>query len=193
MLNATLLPLTNDNVRVRPMTHADAAAYAEGTHDDAVRTYAHLPAPEYSPELVVEMIDGVIGEGLAKGELAVLSIAEVESDRFLGSIVLFDVTATAAEVGFWLHPDARGRGLTSTALALATRFAQESGLSLLTARTIVDNVASQHVLAKAGFVPVRRDRGTAPSGLEVELIHYECVLPPNPDNVDRSGGSVERA
>lgn len=179
MLDSALLPLSNDSVRIRPMTHCDAAAYADGTRDSAVRTYAHLPAPDYSRDSVVDMIDGVIGKGLADGDLAVLTIADALTDRFLGSLVIFDVTADAAEVGFWLRPDARGGGLTGAALVLAAQFAQESGLSVLSARTVVDNIPSQHVLAKAGFTPVRQGAGTAPSGDEVELVHYECPLPPS--------------
>lgn len=184
MLDSDLLPLTNDSVRIRPMTHADAATYADGTHDATVRAYAHLPAPEYSRESVVEMIDGVIGQGLADGQLAVLTIADAETDQFAGSLVIFDVTTETGEVGFWLHPDARGNGLTGTALALAAQFAGESGLSLLTARTVVDNIPSQRVLAKAGFEPVHRGTGVAPSGLEVELVHYERALLGSPHDGD---------
>lgn len=33
----------------------------------------------------MEMIDGVISEGLDDGELAVLTIAEAQTDRFIGS------------------------------------------------------------------------------------------------------------
>ena len=160
------------------MTRLDASAYAEGTRDSAVRTYAHLPAPDYSRASVVAMIDGVIATGLADGDLAVVTIADATVDNFVGSLVLFDVTADAAEVGFWLRPEARGRGLSGAALRLAAQFARESGLTKLSARTVVDNVASQHVLAKAGFVAVGRGLGTAPSGLEVELVHYEWQLQP---------------
>lgn len=91
----------------------------------------------------MEMIDGVISEGLDDGELAVLTIAEAQTDRFIGSLVVFDVTSETAEVGFWLHPDARGAGPTGAELALAAQFAGESGLNLLTARTVIDNVPSQ--------------------------------------------------
>lgn len=158
------------------MTHADAWAYADGTNDEAVRTYAHLPAPEYTRDSVVEMIDGVIAEGLARGDLAVLTIADAATDRFLGSLVIFDVKQEGAEVGFWLRPEARGSGLTGAALALASRFAERSGLAVLTARTSADNRASQVVLSTGGFVPIRRGCDTAPSGREVEVIHYERVL-----------------
>lgn len=192
MLDQALLPLANDAVRLRPMTADDAAAYADGTRDAAVRAYAHLPAPDYSRQSVVEMIEGVISEGLADGTLAVLTIADAETDSFVGSLVLFDVSGDAAEVGFWLRPEARGRGLTGATLALAAQFALESGLRVLTARTVVDNLASQRVLEGADFAAVCRDPGTAPSGIEVELIHYERTLAPRPDTGNRSRLSAER-
>lgn len=158
------------------MSHADAAPYAYGTEDAAVRAFAHLPAPQYTPESVTHMIDGVIAEGLARGDLAVLTIATTDSDDFAGSLVLFDVRDGSAEVGFWLSPEARGAGLAAAALGLAGRWAGASGLRVLTARTATGNLASQHVLEKGGFRPRHRAEGTAPSGARIELIHYELDL-----------------
>lgn len=178
MLNTSALPLSDGRVRLRAMTHADAAAYAEGTEDPAVRAFAHLPAPEYTRDSVVRMIDGVIAEGLARGDLAILTIADAATDRFAGSLVLFDVSGDAAEVGFWLRPGARGTGLAGAALELAGRCAEHSSLRTLTARTAADNVASQHVLEQAGFHRTRRARGTAPSGARIDLLHYTRMLPP---------------
>lgn len=176
MLDLSLLPMSDDAVRIRTMTHADAAAYADGTNDEAVRTYAHLPAPEYTRESVIEMVDGVVAEGLARGELAVLTIADTATDRFVGSMVIFDVTQDTAEIGFWLRPEVRGRGLAVAALALVSQFAERSGLGALTARTTVDNRASQRALSQGGFVSAHRGIGMTPSGSETELIHYERVF-----------------
>ncbi len=47
MLDADLLPLAADRARLRPMRAEDAAAYAVGTADPAVRA-AYLGAPEAS-------------------------------------------------------------------------------------------------------------------------------------------------
>jgi [ribosomal protein S5]-alanine N-acetyltransferase len=176
MLDASLLPLADDRVRLRPMTHADAPAYAHGTEDEVVRSFAHLPAPQYTPDSVIRMIDGVIAEGLDRGDLAILTIAEAPTDDFAGSLVLFDVRDDAAEIGFWLRPEARGAGLAAAALGLASRWAEFSGLSALTARTATGNVASQHVLMRSGFLPRHRGEGTAPSGALIELVHYERTL-----------------
>lgn len=176
MLDASKLPLTNEVARLRQLTHPDAAAYAAGTEDAAVRAYAHLPAPEYTTESVIEMIDGEVGRGLERGDLAVLAIAHESTDEFAGSLVLFDVTDYQAEVGFWVHPEARGRGMSGAALELAARFAELSGLTKLTARTVVDNAGSQRVLAAAGFELTGSASGTTPSGDVAELLHYERPL-----------------
>ncbi|NLT26309.1 MAG: GNAT family N-acetyltransferase, partial [Microbacteriaceae bacterium] len=160
----------------RRLAHGDAAAYAAGTEDPAVRAYAHLPAPRYTTGSVIEMIDGAVRLGLERGDLAVLALADPATDEFAGSLVLFDATDSRAEVGFWVHPDSRGRGLSGAGLELAARFARLSGLDRLTARTVVDNAGSRRVLETAGFAPTQRARGTTPSGAEAELLHYERAL-----------------
>lgn len=134
--------------------------------------YGHLPEPEYTPESVREMIPRDIDPGLARGDLAVLAIADAASDIFAGSLVLFDVTDYGAEVGFWVHPAYRGKGITTAALRLAVRFASGCGLRELTARTLPENTASQRVLENAGFVSTGSEVETAPSGQQVELLHY---------------------
>lgn len=173
MLDVALLPLRNAHARLRQLRHDDAVAYAAGTADPAVQRYGHLPEPSYTPASVEAMIDGEVRTGLERGDLAVLAIADAETDEFAGSLVIFDVSEDQGEVGFWVHPDHRGGGIGSAALDLAVQFAQRAGMARLTARTATDNTASQRVLAQAGFVETGREVGTAPSGLDLTLIHYE--------------------
>ena len=176
MLDAALLPLHNDRARIRPLRADDANAFAEGTQDPAVRQYGHLPEPEYTPESVRTMIETDATPALARGDLAVLAIADTQTDVFAGSLVLFDVQEQRAEVGFWVHPAHRGSGVTAAALALAGRFARESGLHELTARTLPENVASQRALEAAGFVLRDRRPDTTPSGQRVDLLSYSCPV-----------------
>lgn len=172
MLNADLLPMRSDRAVLRPMRTEDAGAYAAGTEDTAVRRYAHLPEPGYTEESVTALVGGTIREGLESGELAVLTIADPATDVFAGSLVLFDVSDDSAEVGFWVHPDHRGKGLAEAALQLALVFARRSRITRLEARTLPENQASQRVLERTGFLPSGRQWGTAPSGQEAELLHY---------------------
>ena len=178
MLDATTLPITLENTRLRPLTELDADAYAAGTKDEAVRRFGHLPESDYTPESVRRMIRDEVAEGLSSGTLAVLALVDAETDRFVGSLVLFDVSSEAAEVGFWIHPDARGAGHARRGLELASRFARNSGLRTLTARTLPENKASQRCLTNAGFREVERAVGTTPAGQCEELFHYRRDLKP---------------
>ena len=178
MLDATTLPITFENTRLRPLSELDADAYAAGTKDEAVRCFGHLPDSDYTPESVRRMIRDEVAEGLSSGTLAVLALADAETDRFVGSLVLFDVSSEAAEIGFWIHPDARGAGHARRGLELASRFARNSGLRTLTARTLLENKASQRCLTNAGFHEVERAIGTTPAGQREELFHYRRDLKP---------------
>lgn len=178
MLEHAILPLIGNNATIRPMRHSDAAAYAAGTADAAVRRWGHLPEPEYSPESVAALIDGPIRDGSERGTLAVLTIADPATDAFAGSLVLFDVTEKSAELGFWLLPEHRGTGRGRAAIALAIEFARRSGLGRLTAQTALDNAASQHTLTRAGFIATGAAKDFTPAGQEIELQSFELSIPP---------------
>ncbi|WP_273415773.1 GNAT family N-acetyltransferase [Corynebacterium appendicis] len=180
MLDATNLPITFENTRLRPLSELDADAYAAGSKDEAVRRFAHLPELDYTPESVRRMIREEVATGLSSGTLAALTLADAETDRFVGSVVLFDISPAAAEVGFWIHPDARGDGHARRGLELASRFARSSGLQTLTARTLSENTTSQRCLTTAGFRKTGQDVGTTPAGHREELIHYRRNLVSTP-------------
>ncbi len=59
---------------------------------------------------------------------------------------------SSPELGYWLVPRARGKGIGSRAVALLAQWAvREAGLARLEAYVIPDNTASQRVLEKSGF------------------------------------------
>ncbi|MCV7282352.1 GNAT family N-acetyltransferase [Mycolicibacterium flavescens] len=174
---AQQLPRTQGDIVVRRLSHGDAAAFAAGTEDPAVRQYGHLPLPEYSEQIVRDQIDGVIADGLADDSLAVLAIADASSDRFLGSIVLFDFIDARAEVGFWLCPEARGRGAARQALTAAAGLASAAGLTHLTARTVPENDGSRRALESAGFTWVDGPhRVVTPSGSVTDVLDFELPV-----------------
>lgn len=180
---SSALPRQNGQTRIRQLESKDAAAFADGTRDEAVTRYAHLPLTEYTPQVVQAQIDGVIAAGLADGSLAVLAVADSGTDDFLGSVVVFGIGDCRAEVGFWLAPWARGRGAAGAALEAVVGLAADLGLETLTARTAPENVASQRVLEKAGFTREGEPRiEAAPSGQMVTLLCYE-----RPTGVPTSG------
>lgn len=180
MLRTDTLPITSSTVTIRPLATRDAAAYAAGSQDAAVRQFAHLPEPEYTTDSVRAMVSDAVEPGIARGDLAILAIADAVTDEFAGSLVVFDVRPEQAEVGFWLHPAHRGRGFALAALAAATDFAQKSGLTRLLAATTVTNAASQRTLEAAGFARGETEFDTTPSGETVELVHYALEVRPDP-------------
>ena len=70
----------------------------------------------------------------------------------------------SANVGYWVASARNGRGLATAALRDAACWAFETGLlHRLEAGTLVDNVRSQRVLARAGFWPI----GISPRHLRI--------------------------
>ncbi|MFB7916038.1 GNAT family N-acetyltransferase [Streptomyces sp. NPDC056061] len=175
MIDATLLPIGDGLRTLRPLSSRDAERYAAGSQDPLVRKYGHLPEPEYTPEAVARLADDVVPRHLRAGDLALLSIVD-DAGTFLGSLVLFDVTDSTAEVGFWLHPDSRGLGHSAAALELAAALAVRSGLSEMTARTSTSNSSSRRCLERSGFNRTGIDVGRTPSGEHIELAHYRRHL-----------------
>lgn len=149
---ADCLPRREGNAIVRRLEYADAEAYAIGTKDDAVRRYGHLPLAEYSPQIVKGQIDCEIADGLEDGSLAAQSIADANSDEFLGSTVLFNVGPERAEVGFWLTPQARGRGAAQNGLRAVLRMAAKASLRYLDAQTDGTNLESRRLPEAAGCI-----------------------------------------
>lgn len=180
MLDHSLLPLVGRRATLRPLLPDDAADYAEGVRDPAVREYAHLPEPYDTEEAARRMITEIAGPGLSRGDLGVLAIADAATGAFAGSLVLFDLTADGAEIGFWIHPRHRGEGLAVAALELAADLAGRSGLALLTARTMPENRASCAVLERAGFLATGDEHGTTPSGHETVLTGWRRSLHATP-------------
>ncbi len=77
-----------------------------------------------------------------------------EDGTVLGLFNLRDLEDGTAVLGYRVAQDVAGRGVaTATVQELCRVAAQRYGLRTLRAATTVDNVASQKVLIKAGFVP----------------------------------------
>lgn len=79
----------------------------------------------------------------------------------------------SASLGYWVSEDRNGEGFASAAVAAAMRIASDQlGLHRLQAETLVDNEASQRVLARNGFVQY----GRAPEYLKIAGRWQEHLL-----------------
>jgi [ribosomal protein S5]-alanine N-acetyltransferase len=88
----------------------------------------------------------------------------------LGRFNLYGIEDGAAEVGYRVAERAAGRGVASAGVRELCRLAvSEHGLRKLGARTTHENVASQRVLAKAGFVAAGEVDVAGRPGIRFEL------------------------
>jgi RimJ/RimL family protein N-acetyltransferase len=86
----------------------------------------------------------------------------------------------AAEVGYWVAAEARGRGVATAALRLVSRWAFDAapGLHRLQLRAAVANAASSRVAEKAGFTRegvLRSQRFDARSGTRVDFVVWSLL------------------
>ncbi len=124
-------------------------------------------------------------EQAATGAGVTWAVVDPASDRLLACVSLFDVRAgRQAEIGFWTHPDARGRGVMTEACRLAARHGfipvEDGGLGLrrLSILHAEGNVGSQRVIERNGFTPVGRERaaGTLRDGSVVDHLAYDLLV-----------------
>jgi RimJ/RimL family protein N-acetyltransferase len=103
-------------------------------------------------------------EGMAAGTDLHMMLADPETDRLLGTVSLMHIHEGMAEIGYWTHPEGRGRGVMTEAVRMACRHAvidaADGGLGLhrVYATVAVDNTASRRVLERAGFALTGTER-----------------------------------
>ena len=114
-------------------------------------------------------------------------VADPDGDLCLGSVAVMDLhdgLGTVGEVGYWAHPDARGRGVMSEAVRLAVRHAfvprEDGGLGRqrLRLNAAHGNSASVHIALANGFSQVGRDRRAEPlgDGTFADLVRFDLLV-----------------
>ena len=92
--------------------------------------------------------------GWAEGTAATFAVVDAIDRRLVGSLSLrlADLPAGVAEAGYWVAREARGRGVTTRALVLVSRWALSlDGVARLQLRADVQNSPSRRVAEKAGY------------------------------------------
>lgn len=141
-------------VTLRAHHAGDLAAIVEQCRDPESIRWTTVPVPPggYADADAEEWL-GLVAAGWSAGSPLTWAIqAAVDgSPRYCGSIDL-RLSGEVAEVGFGLHPAARGRSVMSTALRLVRNYGFDVlGLPVLRWRAQVGNWSSRRVAAAAGF------------------------------------------
>ena len=88
------------------------------------------------------------------GRLLALAAVDGETDEVLGGGTLhhLDVERAIVEIGYFVLPHARGRGVATTIARLLAEHSFALGILRVAAYVNVGNVASESVLERAGFI-----------------------------------------
>ncbi len=158
--------LLGTDVVLRPFRPSDADRVVEGCSDARTRHWlVALPRP-YTRAEALAYVEHT-RELAARGHGLIWCIADATDDRCLGSIGLEGLGsyAPSGEIGYWAHPDARGRGVVTEAVRLVGGYARSTGLaSAIVIRCAAENTASRHGAEQAGYVEIGRLPRAEPVG-----------------------------
>ena len=145
MLPIPGLRLSDGVVVLRPPDEHDLPAIEAGIRDpDVVEAFGRATT---SAEELLELNRRRWTEGSG----ATFSICEVDGPC-LGHVFVNVATADRGTVGYWLLPEARGKGLATRAVRLVSSWAfGDLGLARIGLLTEPSNLASQRVAERSGF------------------------------------------
>ncbi|MBS1564353.1 MAG: GNAT family N-acetyltransferase, partial [Bacteroidetes bacterium] len=145
--------LQTERLSLRHLTHADAEALFALRSNPGVMQYIDRPLAQ-SVEDVAKLI-AVIENNLTANDGITWSMCLKGSTRLIGTIGLWrmDKENHRAEIGYMIHPEQQGKGLTYEALQTVLDY----GFSVMRLHSVEGNVnpgnkASIRVLEKCGFV-----------------------------------------
>lgn len=166
--------LTDGTVVLRRWREEDLPQLVEICQDPEIQRRTRVPSP-YTEQDARAWLDGH-DEEVRRGAGLSLCVADAgDPERVLASIGVVggDPDDRVAEVGYWVAPEARGRGVATAAVRLLARWLfEELDRARIELVVATDNVASQAVARKAGFTR----EGVKRSAIEVKGVRYDATL-----------------
>jgi RimJ/RimL family protein N-acetyltransferase len=171
--------LTDGVIVLRPLGPNDAADTLALRHlPDVVATSVPAVAPDAK---AIDRLCATADAGWLAGERANFTIRDAATGAYAGEIGLYywEPPTGQAMIGYSMVPAWRGRGYATRAAKLVAAWAfTATGIARVIAGTAPDNVGSQRVLERAGFVRegYQRSRLPGPDGGRIDDILY-ALLP----------------
>jgi RimJ/RimL family protein N-acetyltransferase len=138
------------DVVLRLPTFADIDGILPAFTDPELREAGNLPA--FDRDALVASIQElpVLAES---GRLLALAAVDAATEEVIGGGTLhhLDVERKIVEIGYFVLPDARGRGIATTIARLLAEHAFSLGIERVAAYVNVGNTASERVAERAGF------------------------------------------
>ena len=155
LLSFPVPPLDDEVVSLRPWRGTDVPAKLMAFGDPVVQRFSWSRTVPYTEADARAFFVEQERARLRGEELNFAFVEPANHAAVLGGGSLYDVDLeqSRAAVGYWLAPEARGRGVATYAVRLLARWAfSELGLARLELTCGPDNEASQRVAARCGFV-----------------------------------------
>ena len=139
-----------DDLVVRLPRSGDEDAVATAFADEELREAGNLPR---SVAMSSPKRFRTFGALVSSGSLAPLVVADAATGDILGGGTLhhLDAERGIVELGYWLYPEARGRGIATRLARALAEHAFSLGVARVAAYVNVGNVGSERVLERAGF------------------------------------------
>lgn len=166
-----------DGVRLRPFTEADVPRIAEGIGDADTQHWLSFFPRGFDEEDARRYVEQVT-ERLATNHTITWAWCAEDDDLLLGAVGLHRLSGGEPEIGYWTHPDARGRRLTVKAARLAVGHAFEVlELPRLSGFAAAGNAASWRVLERLGMtrIGVQRQATHTGDGAPADLVGYDLL------------------
>ena len=160
--------LTTQRLTLRPMAQSDAPALFAILSDPEAMRFWHCP-----PIARLAVVDEMVREQIAAGPLCRYWTVWRAGDA-IGSCDLSFISPEdgEAQAGFLFRRDQWGQGFAGEAMAAVTAHAfGPLGLSLLVAKTRVENIRARRLLERLGFVLERVQAEEAP-GIRRDVAVY---------------------
>jgi len=171
------------DLTLRPLSQSDADDIADACQDP--ETLRWLPIPRPYTLANAQWFIGTFAPTLRESGAGIVFAIE-SAGRLVGVIDLKHVNWAyrVAEVGYWVAPWARGRGVASRSTRALSEWAiSDHGFERVELFAATGNIGSQRAAEKAGFVRegVARNAGYVHDG-RVDLVLFSLV----PDDLQRS-------
>ena len=171
-------------LHLRPWTPYDEDALIAGMTDPETVRWTPVPVP-FTREEARRRLTELFPQLWEAGTGAQFAVLDATTGEVLAWVGLFDIRDGAAEIGWLCWPEARGRGVTSEAVAALCRWGFAAlDLQVIEAVIAVGNWPSLAVAQKCGFtVDGTRRKGMAQRGARLDA--WTASLLATDEQVDR--------
>ena len=172
--------ITAGRLHLRPFRPADEDDVYAACQDPEIQTWTRVPAP-YTRAHAREFLTETSPRSWREDTAYSFAVCDSVSGDVLAAVGLRRLGLdNVAEVGFWCAAWARGRGVTTDAVAAVCRWGFGAvGFARIDWHAAVGNVGSRRVAEKVGFIVEGRMR----SRLELNSVRHDAyvagLLPPD--------------